>query len=97
MKRGLFPRGETVQSAAVHLLAAISAVLGLLVALRLRALAMRDPISVWCSETGSAHSIAFHACVLCSFAAFIAVLAAIALVNLGLRVKPVLQARIARR
>lgn len=97
MKRVTAPQSEAFAGLVVHVLAAISAVLALLVVLRLRALAMVDSISVWCSETGGAHTIAFHACVLCSFAALAAVLAAIALVNLGLRVRPVLQARSARR
>jgi hypothetical protein len=97
MKRVTAPSSDDFAGLAVHLLAVISPVLALLVVLRLRALMMFDSISGWCSETGGVHSIAFHACVLCSLAAFVAVLAALALVNLGLRVRPFLQARSARR
>ena len=97
MKRIKAPSSEAFSGLAVHVLAVISAVLALLVVLRLRALAMFEPVSAWCSESGGAHTIAFHACVLCSLAAVAAVLAALALVNLGLRARPILQARSARR
>jgi hypothetical protein len=96
MKRFAASLKEEVLGLAAPLLTAISAVLALLVVLRLRALVMVESISGWCSETGDAHTIAFHACVLCSFAALVAVMAAIAFVNLGLRVRPILLAHKAR-
>jgi hypothetical protein len=97
MKRIKAPSSEAFSGLALHVLAVISAVLALLMVLRLRALAMFEPVSAWCSESGGAHTIAFHACVLCSLAAVTVVLAALALVNLGLRARPILQARSARR
>lgn len=97
MKRAPAQAHEAANGVALHFWAAISAVLGLIVALRLRVLVMFEDVPAWCSETGGVHAPAFHDCALCGLAALAAILAALSIVNLGLRVAPILESRAIRR